>query len=298
MACVSCAVIGVVEQAALSEAGRIYGLLAGPAQNLLNASAGVYFLWRFVRQALEGWDWWGLITESATLSFGVFLLASPTTYLEWVHAPFTSLVFGVAGLSIGSGSGAEETSLTGLALAVEDNFAMVVTVAFALWKDASITNPLGWLAAILLLVPFFLQLGIFTLQVTWAIGLTIVPYALGPLFIVAGMFPLTRRILMSSLDFYLSALMVISCSALFLTLGSSAARLFFDKMPKAANGEAVDLTGYIQSAEFVGALLVGYLSIWMLLKAEVVAAYITNRIDLQRNFKLPKVSDLFKPKQK
>lgn len=292
MACVSCAVIAAVETASLSEASRIYGFLAGPATTLLNTCASLYFLLRFVRQALEGWDWWRMIMDSAMLSFGVFLLASPSTYVEWVHAPFTSMIFGIAGLSIGGETGAQEATLTGLALAVENNFAMVMNVVLALWRDASFSNPLGWLAAIVLLIPFFLQLGIFTLQVTWAIGLTIIPYALGPLFIVAGMFPATRRLMMSALDFYLSALMVISCSGIFLTLGSSAARLYFETMPKSGNGEAIDLTGYIQSADFAGAVLVGYLSVWMLVKAEVVAAYITNRIDVQRNFKLPKLTDL------
>lgn len=289
MSCISCSVIDAVQNTGLQFAGNTFGALSQPARNLLSATCGLVFMWKFVTQCLRGaFDWWGMIIDFMLMFIAAWMIASPANYQSFIQQPMTDLIYGVAGLNL-SGTG-QSADLTGVAQAVESNFGVVINSVLGIWNDA------GWklhyyLLGALLMVPYLIQLVVFIYMVAWAIGLTLVPYALGPFFIISAVFPMTRRLFFSSLDMYLSSFMVLSVATFLLALTTGAAKSFTSQIASA--GIAPD---FLVSQQFWGAVIVGLIGDLLLMKTEVIAAYVTNRIDMQRatTSATQKATDLFK----
>lgn len=285
MGCISCKVVESVEATGLDAARSVYDSLAGPFETLLVTGAGIALLWR-IAKALYGEEKLGqAFRDMAAWLFGIFacmwMLLDSDNYYLWIYQPISGLIFGIAGINLSSGPDTFP-NLSGIALTIEDNFARVLDVTFAIFSVA------GWdlsyyLAGILLIVPFFVQLLVLVVQIVWALGLMLFPYAAAPYLLVGGCFKFTRRLLLAMIEMYLGAGATLAVSTFFVGIfGEIAERALVD-LPAVSGGALVgDQTGMFGSSGFWGAVVTGWISILFVYKAEVIAAYITNRIDLQR----------------
>lgn len=292
--CISCSVVTNVEATGLDAARSVYDSLAVPFAQVLTGGFGIWLLLKLANGLMGDAGIMETFKEVAGGLFGVFtclwMLSDSDTYYLWVYQPLSSMIFGIAGINL-SASPEAGSDINGLALTVEDNFSKVIDVTFAIFGIA------GWdisyyLAGALLAAPFFVQVVVLVVQIVWAQGLLLFPFAAAPYLMVAGCFKFSRRLLLAMLEMYLGAGATLAVATFFVGIFGAVSERALAGLP-AVNGGAMvgEQTGLFGSSAFWGAVITGWISILFVYKAETIAAYITNRIDLQRQLpKLPKAA--------
>ncbi len=289
LVCISCSVVSNVEATGLDAARSVYDSLAVPFAQVLTAGFGIWLLGKLANGLIGGAGIMETFKEVAAGLFGVltcfWMLGDSDNYYLWIYQPLSSMIFGIAGINLSTSPGAG-SDINGLALTVEDNFARVIDVTFSIFAVA------GWdisyyIAGLLLAAPFFVQIVVLVVQIVWAQGLLLFPFAAAPYLMVAGCFKFSRRLLLAMLEMYLGAGGTIAVATFFVGIFGAVSERALSGLPAVDGGAIVgSQAGLFGSAAFWGAVITGWISILFVYKAETIAAYITNRIDLQRQLPL------------
>lgn len=281
--CIVCGVMDALDTAILGASVSTYAALDGPMKLTMDAFLAVSWLWQFVRMCTDGFDIkeaWGRLLIAAVATF---FLSAPGLFQEWIYDPTRSFIYGVAGITLAAGSGdaSSSFSLSGMAKVVEDNFVVVTNLGMSIFRDGRL-RPDYWIAALLLMIPWFAQLLLFCVILLYALALMNLPFALAPIFIVAGVFKPSRKVLTGGVDMLVASGCYIIISSMIVGMLATAASDAITALPSvdSSSWTGSDATSnFLTSSAFWTAVILGWIGLYWLLKVGSLVSYITNKAD-------------------
>lgn len=278
--CYICEIYSAFYDFGINYGKDIYKALLPSGQIVFNAYVGLWLAWTLVfKTLLKGdFDWTDFIKSLMLFVFVETLLQGGDYFWTYVHNPFLALISAIAQkiITLGKVSTMAPT-FEGVIQTVD--YALNKTV-FQTWN--ALMEEAGWtswkpvIAAIILIIPYLVVMGVFLAFMLEFVFSMLVITSICPLLFIAICFKPFQRIVINAgqIALYGALTLIFSCIAMGFTL--EVFHKFSPIIPIGPEGVHIGIINFIFSKQYWAIWILGFLSVFFHLKAAYFAANISN----------------------